>query len=189
VARLTSRLSYANVTATIALFVALGGSSYAAITLPKNSVTSKQIKNGQVKSADLANNAVTSSKVKNGSLLSADFKPGQIPAGATGPPGRNGSNGSNGSNGATNVVVRSTQVPSANGTDGSGTAQCNFGERATGGGVQIAGGSSATMFLAQPGGIPVPNAPGATPISWFASWHNATGGNATVTIYVICAAP
>ena len=182
-ARLTSRLSYANVTATIALFVALGGSSYAAITLPKNSVTSKQIKNGQVKSADLANNAVTSSKVKNGSLLSADFKSGQIPAGATGPPGQNGSNG------ATNVVVRSTQVPSANGTDGSGTAQCNFGERATGGGVQIGGGSSATMFLPQPGGIPVPNSPGATPISWFASWHNATGGSATVTIYVICAAP
>ncbi len=47
--RLRSRLTYANVVATIALFVALGGGAYAVLKLPKNSVKSKQIKNGQVK--------------------------------------------------------------------------------------------------------------------------------------------
>lgn len=47
-------LSYANVTATIALFIALGGGTYAAFNLPKNSVKSSNIKNGQVKSPDLA---------------------------------------------------------------------------------------------------------------------------------------
>jgi hypothetical protein len=96
VARPTSRLSYANVVATTALFVALGGSSYAAVTLPKNSVTSNSIKNGQVNTADLAKNAVTSAKVKDFSLLSKDFKPGELGAGspgATGPPGAKGDTG------------------------------------------------------------------------------------------------
>ena len=33
-----NRLTYANVMATVALFIALGGVSYAAVKLPKNSV-------------------------------------------------------------------------------------------------------------------------------------------------------
>lgn len=98
-ARLISRLSYANVMATAAMFVALGGSSYAAVTLSKNSVTSTSIKNGQVKTADLATNAVTSAKVKDFSLLSEDFKPGQLVAGAPGPAGPGGPKGDTGPTG------------------------------------------------------------------------------------------
>jgi hypothetical protein len=98
---ITRRLTYANVMATIAVFVALGGSGYAAIKLPKNSVQSKQIKNGQVKGADIAANAVTSAKVKNGALLAADFKAGQLPAGATGAPGPKGDAGDKGDKGDT----------------------------------------------------------------------------------------
>ena len=45
---LRDKLTYANVIATVALFVALGGSSYAALTLPQNSVDAKQIKRGAV---------------------------------------------------------------------------------------------------------------------------------------------
>jgi hypothetical protein len=41
-------LTYANVTVTIALFVALGGTSYAAFSLPAGSVGTKQLKNGAV---------------------------------------------------------------------------------------------------------------------------------------------
>jgi len=67
----------ATVIACLALAVALGGTGYAAIVLPANSVGTKQLKN----------NAVNSIKVANGSLLKADFKAGQIPAGATGPAG------------------------------------------------------------------------------------------------------
>ncbi len=48
-------MTYANVIATVALFVALGGGAYAAFHLPKNSVKSKNIVNGQVRDADLAN--------------------------------------------------------------------------------------------------------------------------------------
>jgi hypothetical protein len=48
--RLRPKLTYANVMATIAVFIALGGASYAATKLPKNSVGSKQIKANAVTS-------------------------------------------------------------------------------------------------------------------------------------------
>jgi len=82
-----SKLTYANVVATLALFVALGGSSYAAIALSNNSVKSRHIGKGQVKRSDIGRNAVSSGKVKNFSLLATDFKAGQLPAGPKGDPG------------------------------------------------------------------------------------------------------
>jgi hypothetical protein len=76
--RIRRRLSYANVMASVALFVALGGVSYAAAS--KNSVISSSIKNGQVKSVDIANNAVTSSKIKNGNVGNKDLGPKSVSA-------------------------------------------------------------------------------------------------------------
>ena len=55
-AKLTSYFRSHHV-ALMALFVALGGTSYAAATLPANSVGSAQIKDGQVQKSDLAANA------------------------------------------------------------------------------------------------------------------------------------
>jgi hypothetical protein len=43
-----SHLNYANVISTLCLFLLLGGGAYAASKLPKNSVGTKQIKNGAV---------------------------------------------------------------------------------------------------------------------------------------------
>ena len=104
-----SKPSPALVVSVIALIVALGGTSYAAITLAKNSVGSKQIKPKAVTGSDIANNAVTSGKVKDGSLRSADFAAGQLagtvgaqgPAGAAGPVGPAGAVGATGAKGAT----------------------------------------------------------------------------------------
>jgi hypothetical protein len=48
------RLTYANVVATLALFVALGGASYAAVELPAGSVGSKQLRAGSVTQEKLA---------------------------------------------------------------------------------------------------------------------------------------
>jgi hypothetical protein len=82
-------MSFANVVSMLALFVALGGVSYAALKLPKNSVGSKQIKA----------NAVKTGKVKNGALKAVDFGAGQLPQGKQGiqgPPGADGANGTNG---------------------------------------------------------------------------------------------
>ncbi len=78
--RLNRHPSPATVISIIALFVSLGGTGYAAIKLPANSVNSKQIKNKSIKSADLAKNAVTGDKVKDGSLSGADLAAGVLPA-------------------------------------------------------------------------------------------------------------
>lgn len=56
--RARRRLSFANVTSAIALFVALGGTSYAAITLPSNSVGSAQIRTHAVKKSEIDKHAV-----------------------------------------------------------------------------------------------------------------------------------
>jgi Collagen triple helix repeat (20 copies) len=78
-----------NIVAYLALFVALGGTSYAAVALPTNSVGTKQIRK----------NAVDSTKVKDGSLKAVDFAAGQLPAGAQGPKGEPGAKGDAGAAG------------------------------------------------------------------------------------------
>ena len=93
------RPSHATVVAYTALFIALGGVSYAAVTLPNNSVGAGQIKPGAVRTSDLGTNAVTTRKVKNGSLLAADFSVGQLPAGALGAIGPRGLPGAPGDKG------------------------------------------------------------------------------------------
>jgi hypothetical protein len=60
--------SPAFVTSLIALLVALGGTSYAAITLPKNSVGTKQLKKNAVTSPKIKNGAVTAAKINTKGL-------------------------------------------------------------------------------------------------------------------------
>ena len=79
-----------NLVSYLALFVALGGTSYAAVTLPRNSVGSAQ----------LQNNAVTSGKVRDHSLLAKDFRAHQLPAGPQGQAGPAGPQGARGPAGA-----------------------------------------------------------------------------------------
>jgi len=52
----------------IAVFIALGGSSYAISKLPKNTVGTKQLKKNAVTTAKLKNEAVTAGKVRKGTL-------------------------------------------------------------------------------------------------------------------------
>lgn len=77
------RLTYANIMATVAVFLALVSGAYAATQLPKNSVGTKQLKNG----------AVTGAKVKPGSLKADAFAAGQLPSGPQGPTGVPGPRG------------------------------------------------------------------------------------------------
>jgi hypothetical protein len=83
-------LSYANVMSTIAVFIALGGTSYA---VARNSIGTAQLKAG----------AVTSGKVRDGTLIAKDLAPGLLPGrgprgplGAPGPPGAAGAPGATG---------------------------------------------------------------------------------------------
>jgi hypothetical protein len=79
--RLRARLTYGNVMATIAVFIALGGSSYAALR-----ITGKNVVNNSLTGADIKNNSLTGADVKNlasgdianGKLLAEDFAPGQV---------------------------------------------------------------------------------------------------------------
>ena len=73
------RLTYANVVATLALFIAIGGASaFAASQLGKNSVGSKQLKKNSVTSAKIKKNAVTGAKIKSGAVTGAKLTSGTI---------------------------------------------------------------------------------------------------------------
>jgi hypothetical protein len=156
---------YADVVATMALFLALGGGAYAAVNLPADSVGAKQIKR----------DAVSSKEVKDGSLIEQDFKLGHVPkgpkgdVGQTGGPGHPGDKGANGDlgpkgdpgttgdrgpkgdtglkgatgapgQGVATIVVRygtTVTVPSSGPIVKDSFASCNAGERATGGGAKL----------------------------------------------------
>ena len=156
-----------NAVAYLALFVALGGSSYAAVNLPANSVRAKQLRK----------NSITSGKVKDGSLLRRDFKAGQLPQGPAGAAGRDGADGvdgADGANGATDVTVRWV----SSGGAATGTSLCLAGERATGGGF----GSASLHFVRS---APELAGDGVTPIGWSVTADSAT----FFSIYAVCAAP
>jgi hypothetical protein len=79
----------------VALVVALGGTSYAALT-----ITGKNVKNGSLTTKDIKNNSLTSADVRDRSLRRRDFRSGELsnaqrgPAGPAGPAGAAGAAGS-----------------------------------------------------------------------------------------------
>lgn len=83
--RLAGRLTYANVTATLALFIALGGVSWAAVTLPRNSVGTTQLRAGAVRSTDVKDRSL---QLRDLSTRARSSLRGQAgPAGPAGPAG------------------------------------------------------------------------------------------------------
>jgi hypothetical protein len=71
--RLGAHLSFANVTALLALFVALGGSSYAAMR-----VGSADIADNSVRSVDLRDNSVRGRDIHKGTVRGTDFRDGDL---------------------------------------------------------------------------------------------------------------
>jgi hypothetical protein len=191
--KLDDRLSYANVMATFAVFLALGGGAYAATQLEKNSVGTKQLKNG----------AVNSAKVKDGSLLAGDFKVGQLPSGPKGDTGPQGDPGPKGAAGATNVVTRYGNLLELPPSSGSASyAPCEPGEAVTGGGWDFPSGrpESIDYFIAasrptvteefEPEVTFYPPPSDGTPATgWLVSAENNTLNPFEVRAYVQCASP
>jgi hypothetical protein len=98
------RLTFANATSLVALFVALGGTSYAAVKLPANSVGSTQLRN----------HSITVRKIDRQALASLH--------GATGAPGLQGARGVAGPQGAQGLQgPRGAAGPSGTTTIGDGT--------------------------------------------------------------------
>jgi hypothetical protein len=90
-----SKLSFANVTSCLALFVALGGTGYAAVTLPRNSVGPAQLRPKSVGGSELRTGAVSSRSIKNGSVATKDLTASTRAAlrGQAGPQGPAGPSG------------------------------------------------------------------------------------------------
>jgi hypothetical protein len=63
---------------TVAVMIALGGTSYAATQLGRGSVTSRAIRDGAVHTADLAKNAVTNRKLANGAVTNGKLANGAV---------------------------------------------------------------------------------------------------------------
>jgi hypothetical protein len=88
-------LSYSNVVATLALFIALGGSSYAAVKLSRNSVGSSQIRSKAVGPSELRSNAVSSRSIRDRAIQPQDLSSGAVSVlkGQVGPQGPQGPGG------------------------------------------------------------------------------------------------
>ncbi len=63
-----ARLTFANVMASVAVFIALGGASYAAVSLPRNSVGSKQVRAHSIRQGDLAAGSVGTQQLRRRSV-------------------------------------------------------------------------------------------------------------------------
>ena len=158
---------YANVVATIALFVALGGSSYAAI---------------RISGRNVVDGSLTSRDVKDRSLLKKVYRLGVCRGGA---PGARGAGGAPGATGATGppgapgvsgyerVTSEPFEIPT--GTERPGSASCPAGKKVLGGGAEVAG-AEQTVIDSYP----------VSADDWFVHVTN-TGAAATFTVYAICA--
>jgi hypothetical protein len=71
--RLFRHLSFSNVIAVIALFVALGGAAYAGTKLNGKNIVNSSIGGGKLK-----NETITANKIKKGTITSAQIAPGSI---------------------------------------------------------------------------------------------------------------
>ncbi|HLM08217.1 MAG TPA: hypothetical protein VK307_00805 [Thermoleophilaceae bacterium] len=95
----TIRLTYSNVVASLALFAALGGSSYAAVA-----ITGKQVRDNSLTGRDIHNASLTTKDVRDQSLLASDFRAGQLPAGPQGQKGDPGPKGDPGARGEPGIA-------------------------------------------------------------------------------------
>lgn len=172
-----------------ALFVALSGSSYAAVTLHKNSVTSAAIKDGSIRLADL-NKSIRPQKSNklfrtavadvvtdpaSGVTIHVQSEPGIV--------GPQGNAGAQGAAGPAVVTRREAVGPDVSqGGQSGANAPCLAGERVTGGGASFeasSGAGGAALTLSQP-------VDGAQ--AWSAN-YSVTGPATTghVRVYALCA--
>jgi hypothetical protein len=80
--KLMPRLTYANVVSTLCLVLLVGGgTAYAALKLPKNSVGTRQLKNNAVAAAKLRKGAVTAGKLATGAVGTSALAGGAVTSG------------------------------------------------------------------------------------------------------------
>jgi hypothetical protein len=165
----------------LALFVALGGTSYAAAALPRNSVGPKQLRAGAVRTSDIKAGAVTLAKIKPSARAAL--------RGATGPRGLQGPRGPAGT--FSGVTIRFVEFMVTNGMFSSQErADCAAGEVAVGGGVGFPGSPSSNdhVLYSAPSvtGSAQPTQ-GGTPTNWQGIIFNDLPAPQAARVYVVCA--
>ncbi len=168
---------YANVTATMALIVALGGTSYAAIKLPANSVGSTQLKKHAVTEQQAARERRDlrdgEERIAPCQGLQGRPAPGR-PAGPAGPAG------------ATNIVSRRMpSLPVAAGAIGAVKMTCLPGERAVIGGLQSD--ADPLNIFAVTESFPVTT--GDVPTGWYVEVRNTASSSDQFLGFLVCAKP
>jgi hypothetical protein len=183
-----SRLTYANVMATVAVFVALGGVSWAAVR-----VTGRQVVNGSLTGKDVRNGTLgrpdLGFRVKDGGIgpqgpTGPRGLPGTAAAkGDPGPQGPPGQTGATGTFSTANVTIRTLE---ASGTGSAlDQANCQPGETAISGGVVGAqAGDPASASTTRP----VDQNGDDRPDAWLGgSIADDAGATVAATVYVVCA--
>jgi hypothetical protein len=75
---MSSRLTFSNLTAAMALFVSLGGVSYAAVSLPRDSVGTRQLRADAVTNGKLAAGSVDTGQLRDRSVEASKLAPGGV---------------------------------------------------------------------------------------------------------------
>jgi hypothetical protein len=167
--RLPSKLTYANVISTVALFLVLaGGTAFAASQFEKESVGTNALKK----------EAVTPTKLSKKAKSTLTGPAG--PKGATGAQGLQGPQGPAGAAGATKIDVQ--YGPEANGS----FAHCPAGQVAVGGGGEAVEGF---LYVSQPLTGDQLTPAGGRPDGWFAKAEEPGGPLTPAIAYVLCASP
>jgi hypothetical protein len=199
------------VVALVALSSSLASGAMAAKLLTgkdiaNKSITGKDLKGSTVTGKHVKNRSLGAKEFKKGHLPLGEIGPvgprgpegPEGPAGPRGPAGADGTDGVDGADGAdgvdgtegapgaTTVVIRhgaDTNIQAS--TIVTATAECNAGERATGGGGTS--GNATGVHLKH--SAPTPSAQGETPSGWSATYENTSGSPAVIRAWVVCAAP
>jgi hypothetical protein len=164
------RPTYANVTATLALFVSLSGGAYAAATLPANSVGPRQLKKNAVVGAKIKKNAVDGTKVRDGSVSGDDIKESsleKVPLAA----------GADHAAALDRVVYKTAGSTAPVNGGNSATAACDAGQHVVGGGAKVEDPINALV---------VDSYPDAANTAWTARAGNFGPAPVNFTVFAIC---
>jgi hypothetical protein len=178
--RIRTVFSFSNVIALVALFIALGGTVYAASNkisgsqIKPKSIPGNRIKAGSLSAAQLKPGTLTGSQIKAGSLTGSQIKSGSLTG--TQVVGSSLTGVSASSIGTvqyvTNVVALAKEVP----TGSSGTAACPSGQKVIGGGAIV--GNEVFAYVNDSG-------PAGDRNGWSATGYSGADG-VTMTITAIC---
>ena len=130
---LRRRLTYANVIATIALFAALGGTSYGVAT---GFIDSREIKNGTIRTADVRNNDLRGADIRESSLAT-------VPSAAAAASAQNAQNAESAHNAQAAQTAQNAENASTVG--GIAAARINYAEPVSPGSETILSGGGLTL--------------------------------------------